>query len=99
MYEDDWLMRQFRQLALVVANLARGERVEEDGIEAAVREATGMEATSLDALAPEALAGLLIDEDPRSRDRLLAVAQALEASNRPDRRAKGRWLRERLSAT
>jgi hypothetical protein len=96
MYEDDWLMRQVRRLAEAIARLARGEVVEEQELEAAVRESTGMDLPTIDALPADAILALRVDGDDRSLARVWAIARVLAASDRAGRRAKGQWLLERL---
>lgn len=98
MYEDDWVMRQIRQLSQLLARVIRGEAVAERDLDTAIREATGLDLPTIDALPAEALVGLASPGDDRAVQRLLAMAEVLEglAAAGPDgdvRRAKARVIR------
>lgn len=100
MYRDDWLTGQIRRAVEALARLARGERVADEDVDAALREAVGLDLPTIDALPAEALRGLLVHGDPRTGERLAAVAGLLDALARPgDGRAeKAQALRAQSSA-
>ena len=98
MYEDDFVMRQIRQLSQALARVLQGDRVEREELDAAVRAATGLDLATIDALPAEALLQLLIPTDDRSAERLAVMAELLEATAAPGpagdaRRAKAAALR------
>ena len=101
MYEDDYILRQIRQLGQAIARLLRGETVDQRELDTVAREALGLELATIDALPIDALLALATPGDDRAADRLRAMASLLEATAEagPDgeaRRAKARALRERV---
>jgi hypothetical protein len=83
MYQDDWLMRQIAQAIAVLARLLRGEKVQTEELDQAVREVAGMDLDTVDKLPAEALLALLVPGDDRSAERLRTLARLLEASSAP----------------
>ena len=79
MYEDDWVMRRIRQLSQLLARVLRGEAVAQRELDTAIREATGLDLPTIDALPADALIRLAVPGDDRAVQRLLAMAELLEA--------------------
>lgn len=98
MYEDDYILRQVRQLGGVIARLVRGDQVDQQELDAAVRDAVGLDLRTIDQLPAEALVRLASPGDDRAVERLAVMADLLEAVAEAGpggdaRRAKARAIR------
>lgn len=101
MYEDDWVLRQIRQLGQAIARLLRGETVEQQELDTASREALGLDLATIDALPVDALVRLATPGDDRALERLRLMAELLEATAAAGpggdaRREKAGALREQV---
>lgn len=82
MYQEDYLLRQIKQLVEAVAGLEEDEAAEHADLDDALRRTLGLGVELLDRLPPEAIRSLVRKGDTHDEQRLELVVRTLEALGR-----------------
>ena len=100
MYQEDYLLRQIRDLVQALSNLQAEDESAQHELDEALQRTLGLGLDLLDRLPAASIAGIVARGDANDGRRLCLVADALEALAQSDhplaavRRAKARELRE-----
>lgn len=99
MYQEDYLLRMIRRMVAAVARFRAGptEPGARDDLEGEIEQVLGMSLSTIEALPTSALLGILRPDDAMARERIEALADALEALAAIDRGASSEARRSKAA--